>query len=180
MLHRNLWAPWRLSYLKQLVHEQQSLGEEKPDKGCFLCDALAAPWPGDEARLRLVLQHDDRGLMILNRYPYTNGHLLIAPAEHVASLSDLTPTGRAGLMELTELGERLLRAAMHCQGINVGINLGRSAGAGIPGHLHIHLVPRWDGDTNFMQTVSGVRVIPQALEDSYAQLSDMLSRITQG
>ncbi len=177
MAHANLWAPWRMAYIDALVGQE---GDDAPrESGCFLCEAARtlsedAAAGSAAARERLVLLHDGRGLLMLNRYPYTNGHLLAAPREHVGCLSDLSPRGRADLMELTELGDRLLRAAMNPQGMNIGMNLGRCAGAGLPGHLHVHLVPRWNGDTNFMQTTGGVRVIPQALEASYGMLREVL------
>eukprot|EP00752_Nemacystus_decipiens_P016097 g14393.t1 len=127
-----------------------------------------------EKRERMILLIDERGALMMNRYPYSNGHLLIAPKKHVADISDLSPAERAGLMELADLGCRLLRKTMHCQGVNMGMNLGRCAGAGVPGHCHMHLVPRWNGDSNFMQVVAGARVIPQALEESYAMLLEAL------
>jgi ATP adenylyltransferase len=151
------------------------LGEaDAPDDGCFLC--AAAEQGLDDAQLaeRLVLLRDERGILMLNRYPYTNGHLLAAPHEHVGDISDLTADQRVGLMDLAELGARLLRKTMNPQGMNIGINLGRCAGAGLPGHIHMHVVPRWNGDVNFMQTVGQVRVIPQALEESYRLLKDAI------
>ncbi len=147
---------------------------EEPKGGCFLC--AAADESLDEQQLRdlLVLKRDERGILMLNRYPYTNGHLLAAPHDHIADISDLSSKQRAGLMDLCELGSRLLRRTMHPQGINIGMNLGRCAGAGLPGHVHMHVVPRWNGDVNFMQTVGQVRVIPQALEESYNLLRDAM------
>lgn len=134
--------------------------------------------PGtEEAKRRLVLLRDDRGVMLLNRFPYSNGHLMVAPADHLADLPELTAAQRAGLMELTALAEKLLQTAINPQGFNVGINLGRCAGAGVPGHLHVHIVPRWHGDTNFMQTVGQIRVIPQALEESYEHLNAVLVKL---
>lgn len=148
---------------------------EKPGGGCFLCDA--ADQSLDDAGLErlLVLLRDERGILMLNRYPYTNGHLLAAPHEHVGDISDLSAAQRAGLMELCDLGVRILRKTMNPQGINLGMNLGRCAGAGLPGHAHMHVVPRWNGDVNFMQTVGNIRVIPQALEESYKALKDALN-----
>ena len=160
-----------MSYIK-------GLGPEDPaasDNGCFLCDAAAATEP-DELRDRLVLLHDERGLLMLNRYPYTNGHLLAAPPDHVGDLSDLEPPARHGLMDLADLGCQILRRAMNPQGFNIGINLGRCAGAGLPGHVHLHVVPRWAGDVNYMDTIGSVRVIPQALEETYALLADALEK----
>jgi ATP adenylyltransferase len=160
-----------LDYLQSLSDEPST----RPESGCFLCEAAEAEFTDSEFEQRLILLRDERGMLLLNRYPYTNGHLLVAPATHVADLSDLNASQRAGLMELAELGNRLLRRAIHCQGVNIGMNLGHAAGAGVPGHLHLHIVPRWHGDTNFMQVVGEVRVIPQALEQSYATLRQALA-----
>jgi len=114
-------------------------------------------------------------MLLMNRFPYTNGHMLAAPIDHVADISDLTAGQRAGLMELGELASRLLRRAMNAQGVNLGMDLGRCAGAGVPGHVHMHAVPRWSGDVNFMQVTGRVRVIPQAVEDSYHALRRALA-----
>ena len=168
---QNLWAPWRLSYIQGLD------SDHKRTNACFLCEAAAAELTPQAMAERLLLVRDDRGMLLLNRYPYTNGHLLIAPIEHVADLSDLSPSARAGLMELADLGNRLLKAAINPQGMNLGMNLGRCAGAGVPGHCHMHVVPRWNGDVNFMDIVGNVRVIPQALEESYATLRDTLESL---
>ena len=144
--------------------------------GCFLCDAADPALEQAGLDQMLVLVRDDRGVLMLNRYPYTNGHLLAAPPAHVGDLSDLAPAQRAGIMELCELGTRLLRDTMQPQGINLGMNLGRCAGAGLPGHAHMHVVPRWNGDVNFMHTVGQVRVIPQALEESFKMLKTALNQ----
>lgn len=146
--------------------------------GCFLCDAADESLGEEDLVRMLVLKRDERGILMLNRYPYTNGHLLAAPHEHVGDISDLTADQRAGLMELCELGSRLLRETMQTQGINIGMNLGRCAGAGLPGHVHMHVVPRWNGDVNFMQTVGQVRVIPQALEESFSMLKSRLNHMS--
>lgn len=175
MRHQNLWAPWRISYLKGLVDSPDPASNESKD-ACFLCAAFKE-MDEQEKRERMILLVDDRGALMMNRYPYSNGHLLIAPKKHVADISELLPEERAGLMELADLGNRLLRKVMHCQGVNMGMNLGRCAGAGVPGHCHMHLVPRWNGDSNFMQVVAGARVIPQALEESYAMLSEALNDV---
>lgn len=174
MRHQNLWAPWRISYLKGLVEEDPSSKQDAGPGGCFLCDAFDTELTKDQMRERMILVADNRGALMMNRYPYSNGHLLVAPKAHVADISDLTADARAGIMELAELGNRLLRKAMRCQGVNMGMNLGRCAGAGVPGHCHLHLVPRWNGDSNFMQVCAGARVIPQALEESYAMLVEAL------
>ena len=175
MGNENLWAPWRMDYLRQLDGRESPSASSAPE--CFLCAAAEAPTDSEEARHRLVLMNDDRGVMLLNRYPYTNGHLLTAPRRHLAGLADLDRSGRSNLIELVALAERVLEMALNPQGINIGINLGRCAGAGLPGHLHVHTVPRWAGDTNYMQTIGRVRVIPEALEESYAHLRAALQQI---
>lgn len=167
----NLWAPWRIDYLQDLGGEKPP-GQTAGAQGCFLCAAGEAGLNDDQQQDRLVLHRDAHGTLLLNRYPYTNGHLLVAPHAHVPELSDLSKEDRAGLIELCELGTRLLKQVVNPQGINVGVNFGRAAGAGVPGHLHWHIVPRWTGDTNFMDVVGGVRVIPQALDASYRMLKD--------
>ncbi|MFN3166801.1 MAG: HIT family protein [Phycisphaeraceae bacterium] len=177
MRHQNLWAPWRISYLKGLVDENPAQPQDDGPGGCFLCAAFDDDLSDESRRERMILVTDARGSLMMNRYPYSNGHLLIAPRDHVADIADLTPEARAGVMELAALGGTLLRKAMRCQGVNLGMNLGRCAGAGVPGHCHMHLVPRWNGDSNFMQVVAGARVIPQALEESYEMLREALDEL---
>lgn len=180
MEHQNLWAPWRMAYIRQFTPQNAAqLPESQQSQTCFLCEAAKTTVPSEEAQECLVLLRDERGVILLNRYPYTNGHLLVAPQEHLADLTDLSASQRADLIELTAVGQRLLRTAINPQGFNVGINLGRCAGAGIPGHLHVHVVPRWSGDTNFMETTGGVRVIPEALEDALTHLAGALEKMTE-
>lgn len=174
MSNQNLWAPWRIGYLEGLA---DAPNDQQADKRCFLCDAAEQPLSESQCADRLVLVRDERGVLMLNRYPYTNGHLLAAPCRHVGDLPDLTPKERTDLMELAVLGQRVLSEVMHPQGFNVGINLGRCAGAGVPGHVHMHVVPRWHGDVNFMRVVGEVRVIPQALATSYAALKEAIERM---
>jgi len=151
-----LWAPWRLAYIASAP---------KPADGdhCFICTGLAEA----EDRKNLIALRTPRTAVILNRYPYNNGHLLVAPLAHKAAFSDLD----AGeLLELQETLRRMiaiLDQAMSPHGYNVGLNIGRVAGAGLPGHLHWHIVPRWNGDTNFMSTVGDSRVISQSLDALY-------------
>lgn len=168
-----------MAYMRQIAAELDTDAAQKAalENRCFLCDAFKTDVASENAQLRGVLHVSSHNVILLNRYPYTNGHLLIAPAEHVGSLSDLTTQTRAEMMELAEACERMLRVAMQCQGVNVGMNLGKCAGAGVPGHLHMHVLPRWEGDTNFMQTIGGVRVHPQALDQSYAHLRKELEKI---
>jgi ATP adenylyltransferase len=149
---RNLWAPWRTEYL-------QSLSDG--DGGCFLCRYRDEP---RRDRKNLVLWRGQRSLTVLNRFPYTGGHCLVAPLEHVGGLGDV---GQPALLEMLAMIRdvpTILAKAIGAEGFNIGINLGRCAGAGLPGHLHVHVVPRWGGDTNFMSVLDDVRVIPQSLE----------------
>lgn len=162
-----LFAPWRIDYIRGLA------GPES-DK-CFLCEAAAAT-SEQEKRQRLVLWSTEHSLVMLNRYPYTNGHLLVAPRSHIADLETLSPDQQRDLIEQSVAGLQLLKKAISPQGFNVGINIGRCAGAGLPGHIHQHIVPRWNGDTNFMSVVGNVRIVPQAS----AQLYEELMRVLRG
>lgn len=170
----NLWAPWRLPYI---------LGLDKSDRpveastSCFLCEAAKVDAGTDAARDMLVIARDEHALIMLNRYPYTNGHLLVAPLAHVPALPDLEAAGRAALMETVNRTQQLIETASHPQGINIGINVGRCAGAGLPGHLHVHLVPRWSGDTNYMSVIGNVRVVPQALEETWVHMVETMQSI---
>ena len=163
MQSRPLFAPWRMDYIKSVVK-----GED--DEACFLCQAAAAS-SDDDRRKRLALWTTDTMVVLINRYPYTNGHLLIAPRAHKADLEDLTEAEQLDLQRQTAEAVKLLKRAMSPQGFNIGINIGRCAGAGLPGHLHQHVVPRWNGDTNFMGVVGEVRVVPQAMSQLYDELT---------
>jgi len=151
-----------MDYIKSVVK-----GED--DDKCFLCQAAAAR-TDDERRQRLALWTTDTTAVVINRYPYTNGHLLIYPIAHKPDLEELTPEEQLDLQRQTAEAVRLLKRAMSPQGFNIGINIGRCAGAGLPGHLHQHVVPRWNGDTNFMGVVGEVRVVPQAMSQLYDEL----------
>jgi len=168
-----------MAYMRQLSAELDQADTKPAKPQCFICDAAQIQPKTPDATERLVIDVDEHTVIMLNRYPYTNGHLMVCPKKHVSSLSDLNAIERASLMEATEKTERLLKAALNCQGFNVGMNLGRCAGAGMPGHIHVHVLPRWEGDTNFMQTIGQVRVIPQALEESYAWLLNFYQKITE-
>jgi ATP adenylyltransferase len=141
---------------------------------CVFCEAREQ---GDTAPL--LLHRGDRCYIILNLYPYNSGHLMVVPDRHIASLADATPAELTEMMALTRLAEIALTEAYHPQGMNVGINLGRSAGAGIVHHLHVHLVPRWTGDTNFMSVVGEVRVLPEDLEQSADRLRPIFMRLAR-
>lgn len=158
---QSLHAPWRIEYLRSL---------DKPDAGeCFMCKAAAAAT--DEARREsLVLWSTDLMMVMLNKFPYVNGHLLIAPKAHLADMEQLDDAMLLDLQKQTTEALKLLKRALSPQGFNVGINLGRCAGAGVPGHIHQHIVPRWGGDTNFISVVGNVRIIPQATQQLYDEL----------
>lgn len=149
---RPLWAPWRIDYIR---------AEKEGD--CFLCRIFAAT----SDRENLLLFRGKTCAVLLNRFPYNSGHLMVAPFRHIAEPGDLTPEENLEMAVLTARAVAALREAMNPQGFNIGINLGESAGAGLKDHLHQHLVPRWNGDTNFMPVLGGPRVMPEALEASY-------------
>lgn len=162
-----LWAPWRIPYLRKITRETRP-------GACFFCEYAAAP---RKDRKNLVLHRGKACFTVLNRFPYTGGHLLIAPMAHKAELELLTAAERNELFEQLIRMQRALQKLMRPQGFNVGLNIGRAAGAGIPGHLHFHIVPRWNGDHNFMTTVSHVKVIPQALEELHGELQKALRTV---
>jgi ATP adenylyltransferase len=152
----HIWAPWRIEYI-----EMEKLA------GCILCDK-----PGESRDAEnYILYRGSENFVILNSYPYNPGHLLVAPYRHVASLDALTDSELSEHSVIVRRSVGLLREVFSPQGFNVGLNLGKAAGAGIDEHLHTHIVPRWQGDTNFMTVVSGVRVVPQALAETYRKLA---------
>lgn len=159
-----LHAPWRMDYIRSL----QSAEPGRPEE-CFLCQAAAAA-EDSLRRDRLVLWQTDQSVVVMNKFPYTNGHLLIAPRGHKADFDELSPEELLDLQAQTAAAMKVLKRAMSPQGFNIGINLGRCAGAGLPGHLHQHVVPRWNGDVNFMSVVGEVRIVPQALSRLYEEL----------
>jgi ATP adenylyltransferase len=145
------------------------------DRRCFLCRAAAEYKPTDSADKRLlVAKRGTSTVVVLNRFPYNNGHLLVSPRSHVAELSHMTREQHAECMEQLAQLTGLYRRVLNADGFNIGLNLGRVAGAGLPGHLHWHLVPRWAGDNNFMPVLAGTRVIPQSLEALWEILFDAL------
>jgi len=147
-----LWAPWRMEYVLS----------QKRAEGCVFCGVAGAS--AEERAARLVVVSAECAFVVLNRYPFAAGHLLIVPHLHVAGLEDLSTDDHDALFRLVRASVVRLRAAVKAEGVNVGLNLGAAAGAGIAEHLHVHVVPRWSGDTNFMPVVADTRVVPQALE----------------
>jgi len=156
---KHLWSPWRLEYLTAA----------KAD-GCVFCLAIN----GDEDRVNLVLHRGEHAFIILNRYPYNNGHFMVVPYAHVPSLEALDADCLTEMMLLLNRGMAALRACMYPDGFNIGANLGRVAGAGIEEHVHIHAVPRWSGDTNFMPVVGDMRVVPETWLQTYDELKAAL------
>jgi ATP adenylyltransferase len=151
----------------------RSLQKGESGGKCFLCEAAASTTDA-ERKERLVLWTTDHCVVLINRFPYTNGHLLVAPKAHVADLEQLDDATALDLTRQTAEAIRLLKRAMSPQGFNVGINLGQVAGAGVPGHLHQHVVSRWAGDTNFMSVVGEVRVVPQAMSQVWEELRKLI------
>lgn len=159
-------APWRLAYLEELSAREKATGGPVPGSGSFLRDYWLSPAADEKNH---VIVRARCGLILLNAFPYATGHLLVALAEPCPSLTDYTPDQRAALWRLTDAAAALVQTAFEPQGINIGINQGRAAGAGVPSHLHVHLVPRWGGDVNFITVVGQVRVIPAALDVTAAR-----------
>jgi ATP adenylyltransferase len=172
--HEQLWAPWRLAYLKGIdkTLPQPVDLELLPgaDPQCFVCRAVA----DDRDRENLVVHRGARMVTLLNRYPYNNGHLLVAPLVHKGRLDELTADEHCETMETITRLVSALAALLNSEGFNVGLNLGRVAGAGLPGHLPWHTMPRWSGDTNFMPVLSGVDVISQSLDALWELLAEKL------
>lgn len=175
MSHELLWAPWRLTYLKRGSPEPASATplELLPDgdENCFLCRDVAEK----NDRENLVVERGERTIVVLNRYPYNNGHLLVAPQQHMARLDQVDAATHAECVETIARFVNLLERLLNADGFNIGLNLGRVAGAGLPGHLHWHVVPRWNGDTNFLPVISDTRVISQSLECLWDMLMPALA-----
>ena len=163
--NHNIWAPWRNQYIRSI--DPDPAGSDSDH--CFFCDYWANP---DNDRKNRVLWRTNSCLVVFNKYPYTAGHLLITPEKHLPDMDPLDDQTLLELMRLTRDSQKILRHSISPHGFNVGINLNRSAGAGLPGHFHIHVVPRWQGDTNFMSVTGDVRVISQSLDDLYDQLKE--------
>ena len=158
MTLERLWAGWRSAYIETVT-------SEPTDDACLFC-RLAAEDP-EEA---LVLARDDFVFTVMNAYPYTSGHMMIAPLRHEATLTGLSSAEAAALMHMTQAAVTAMQTAYRPDGYNVGVNVGKAAGAGIPSHVHVHALPRWAGDTNFVTSVAEARVLPEALRDSYDKL----------
>jgi ATP adenylyltransferase len=165
---KRLWTPWRMAYLKPAPGT-------KP-RGCIFCAKRRARHTRD--RENLVVWRGERAFVMMNLYPYTSGHLMVAPYQHTGDLDALDGETLQEMMLLVGMSIRALRALMKPQGFNVGINLGRAAGAGVADHVHIHVVPRWGGDTNFMPVLAEVRMIPELLPQTYDQLVEVFQSLS--
>ena len=160
MKRKNLWAPWRVKYIQGLSQESD----------CFLCDYYSTPQKDKE---NLVLWRTEHACVVFNKFPYNNGHLLIAPVRHISSLDDASDDELRCLMGLVRDCQKVLSLTIGPHGFNVGMNFGRCAGAGLPDHMHIHVVPRWNGDTNYMHVCSDTDVISQSLTELYDKLVEV-------
>ncbi len=178
-----IWAPWRMAFVSgeaaaEAARQQKPALDLAPgaDPECFICRAVA-----DSAdQENLLVERTELSAVILNRYPYNNGHLLVAPKLHKGRPDELSDAEHLDLQRLIARYVGLLERLMKAEGFNVGLNLGRVAGAGLPGHLHWHIVPRWSGDTNFMPSVSGVKVMPQALDALWEFLHEAVASQGKG
>jgi ATP adenylyltransferase len=162
----HLWSPWRLAYVTR--------GDDTGDTGCVFCAA-----PGLPVKESLLVFAGDSCYVLLNLYPYNSGHLMVVPFRHVATLAGLTSTEMDELGRLTQRCEIALTEAYRPHGFNVGVNLGKPAGAGVLDHVHMHVVPRWNGDSNFMTVVGETRVLPEALDASADRLRPIFARLAQ-
>ena len=151
----HLWAPWRIEYIKKA-----------DEPGCIFCNKAAE----NNDAANLILCRGQHSFVIMNSYPYNPGHLMVAPYRHIANLEELTEEERREHFEIVSRSVKVLRQVFNPGGFNIGINLGKAAGAGIDDHVHTHIVPRWQGDTNFMAVLSDVKVLPEALADTYQKL----------
>lgn len=169
MKTQNLWAPWRMQYIEAIKDEPPGTASGNAPTRSFLLDYWDQASQDAE---HFVIERDAHGLILLNLYPFTNGHLLVALGDARPRLLDYEPAQRVALWKLVDRATDLVERTLNCQGINIGVNQGRAAGAGVPQHLHVHVVPRWSGDTNFITVVGEIRVIPAALELMYARFRD--------
>ena len=156
---KHLWAPWRMEFIKDIKQDR--------DDGCVFCEIAEE---GDD-RERLVLHRAKHCYVVMNRYPYNNGHLMIIPYRHLSSLKELKTEELSEMMTLTSASVEILQGAIEAEGCNCGLNIGRAAGAGIDDHIHMHIVPRWFGDNNFMPVLGDTRSMPEYLLETYDRLA---------
>lgn len=159
---QQLWAPWRMAY----INESIKTSDQHDD--CIFCTKPAADPSNDENNL--IIYRSETSFIMMNLFPYNSGHLLIAPYQHTGSIADLPLATITEVMLLAQKCETALHAALQPDGFNIGMNLGKVAGAGYPNHLHLHIVPRWNGDTNFMPVLADIKVMPEFMEQTYAKI----------
>jgi len=157
-LMKHLWSPWRMKYIQAI----------KKEDGCIFCKIQKMP----DNKENLIVFRGEASFVVMNRYPYTSGHILVIPYNHKPNLEVLDAETRAEMMEMVTRSMRVLRRKYHPQGFNMGANIGEAAGAGIAPHVHLHIVPRWSGDTNFMSSLGETRVLPEALEETYDRIKE--------
>ncbi|MCS6769478.1 MAG: HIT domain-containing protein [Candidatus Caldarchaeum sp.] len=151
-----LWAPWRMNYIKTAKEQTE----------CIFCEAAKTK---DDAS-RYVVHRGAKALIIMNLYPYNNGHLMVSPYRHIPNLTDMDDDEMLDVMKLLKMSVEVIKRTLNPEGFNIGVNIGRFAGAGIEDHIHFHIVPRWRGDTNFMTTLSNTRVLPETIDQTYKRL----------
>jgi ATP adenylyltransferase len=162
---KQIWAPWRMEYVSK----------EKP-AGCILCDKPKE----NRDRSNYILYRGQWNFIILNSYPYNPGHLMVAPYRHIGCLEELSEQELGEHFDIIKKANKVLTEVFHPQGFNIGINIGKAAGAGINGHIHTHIVPRWEGDTNFMPVISDTKILPQSLASTYEKLTQKVSLFFSG
>jgi ATP adenylyltransferase len=176
-----LWAPWRLRYIRgekargEKARGEKAAGGKAGGEKAGACIFCAKPALDDESAS--IVRRGDRCFVMLNAFPYTSGHVMVAPYEHTADLASLDEATALELITLTQESLRAIRVAYSPEGFNVGANLGSVAGAGVADHLHFHVVPRWEGDTNFMSVIGDVRVLPEGLEDTHRRLKEAFASL---
>ncbi len=167
-----LYAPWRMAY----VDQPDAANQAATEKGCVFCDKAI---PGNDDH-NLVVHRGRTAFLLLNLFPYNNGHLMVVPYAHYGNFQDLNEEEMLEMMQITKSAQQALDRAFHPHGYNVGMNLGLAAGAGIADHLHLHIVPRWNGDTNFMPVLGDTKVLPDALDSSYRKIRDAWNEVIHG
>ena len=161
---KTLWAPWRMDYL---------LGKTDSETGCLFCVNVER----HPSEANLIIHKGEHIMVMLNKYPYSNGHLLLVPIMHVSSIDELTESAVIQLALLCQISVKTLRRAYNPDGFNIGVNIGAAAGAGIPNHVHMHVLPRWSGDTNFMTSTAETRVLPEEIAVTYNRLQEIIEQV---
>jgi ATP adenylyltransferase len=165
----NLWAGWRHEYIQEATERERASGSNHDASQCVFCRLAES---GPPSRDNLIVWRGELVFVVMNAYPYASGHVLVLPLRHVGGLGDLTATESSELWQATQSSVTAIEGAYNPDGLNMGANLGRAAGAGLPSHVHLHVLPRWSGDTNFMTSIAGARVMPETLELAWKKLKD--------